>query len=157
MIPTSAESIVANADEVFADVERPEHFTDHKHCCECLDHDDELQPYTPGNIPRSALGHMGWDPITFCTDQGFRYFLPGMIRIVLTESGDDNYYEQFLWHVTAMEGGHDRYQVCTEAERAVVALTLAWLFEHRSAEIEQELVAEELLGALGRWSEEGTL
>jgi hypothetical protein len=149
-----AEEIIAKAEAVFGPVERPEHFTDHTHCCECSDHDEELQPYTPANMPRSALGHMGWDPITFCTDKGFRYFLPGMIRIVLTEAGDDNYYEQFMWHVTDVAGGHDRYAACTREERAVVALALAWLLENTCEEVEQEMVAGELLAALERWSED---
>jgi hypothetical protein len=150
---TAAESIIRKAEEVFSGIERPEHFTNHTHCCECRDHDDELQPFTPATIPRSALGHMGWDPITFCTDQGFRYFLPGMIRIVLTETGEDNYFEQFMWHVSAIAEGHDRYKVCTPAERAVVAMTLNWLLEHRSEEIEQEMVAQDLLSAIERWSD----
>lgn len=147
-----ATEIIARSEEVFADVERPKHFTNHTHCCECRDHDLELQPYTPATIPRTALGTMGWDPITFCTDEGFRYWLPGLIRIVLTQTGEDNYYEQFLWHIQAVEGGHDRYAVCTEEERVVIAMTLAWLLEHRSAEIEQECDSQELLWAIERWS-----
>ena len=147
-----AGAIIAKALEDLPTVERPAHFTNHTHCCECREHDEELQPYTPATIPRSALGTMGWDPITFCTDEGFRYWLPALIRIVLSIKGADNYYEQFLWHMQAVEGGHDRYAVCTEEERSVIAMTLAWLLEHRSEEIEQECVAQELLWAIERWS-----
>lgn len=152
MSADSPEAIIAEADAVFGKLERPEHSTDHTHCCECREHDEELQPYTPADIPRSALGHGGWDPITFCTDEGFRYFLPGLIRVVLTEAGDDNYYEQFLWHMTPVARGHDRYEICTAEERAVVARALAWLLENRADEIEQECASDALLAALERWS-----
>lgn len=152
MSAKTAEAIITEAEAVFGKLERPEHFTNHTHCCECRDHDDELQPYTPADIPRSALGHMGWDPITFCTDEGFRYFLPGLIRIAFTERGEDNYYEQFVWHMTPMEGGHDRFTICTAEERAVVARALAWLLENRADEIERECVPDELLAALERWT-----
>ncbi len=148
----SATGIITRAEQVSAKLARPEHFTDHKHCCECREHDGELQPYTPGNIPRSALGTMAWDPITFCTDEAFRYFLPGLIRIVLTEDGEGNYYEQFLWHVNAVPGGHDRYAICSREEREVVAMALTWLLDNRSEEIEQECSAQLLLHALERWS-----
>lgn len=153
MSKDTAETIIQKALEIGAEIQRPEHFTDHKHCCECQDHDDELQPYTPANIPRSALGNMGWDPITFCTDDGFRYFLPGMIRIVLTEPGEDSYIEQFLWHLNYVGEGRDWHHVCTEEERAVVGEALRWLLEYRSDEIEMECASNDLLSALERWSE----
>ncbi len=152
MSADSPEAIIAEAEAIFGKLERPPHFTNHTHCCECRDHDDELQPYTPADIPRSALGHMGWDPITFCTDEGFRYFLPGLIRVVLTESGEDNYYEQFVWHMTPVAGGHDRFTICTAEERAVVAMALAWLLDNRADEIERECASDALLAALERWS-----
>jgi len=148
----SVDSIIARAERVFGEVARPQHFTNRDHCCECRDHDEELQPFTPATIPRCSLGNMAWDPITFCTDEAFRYWLPGMIRVVLTENGDDNYYEQFVWHLNAVEGGHDRYAACTDEERVVVAETLAFLLEHRSEEIERECAAGDLLCAIEIWS-----
>ena len=151
MSDPTAESIIARAFEVGAGVSRPAHFTNHTHCCECLDHDNELQPHTPETIPRSALGTMAWDPITFCTDEAFRYYLPGLIRIVLTESGEDNYYEQFLWHLTYVGEGRDWHHICTQEERKVVAAALNWLLENRSEEVEAECASEDLLAAIERW------
>ena len=145
-------AIISRALEVFAHVERPEHFTNHTHCCECQEHDEELQPFTPETITRQALGTMAWDPITFCTDQAFRYFLPGMIRITLTESGDNNFYEQFLWHLNYVAKDRDRFKACTEEEQEVVAMALNWLLENRSREIELECASDELLSALEMWS-----
>lgn len=147
----SRKSIIARAEKVFSAVERPQHFTDHMHCCECQDHDDELQPFTPATVTREALGHMGWDPITFCTNDGFRYFLPGMIRIVMTETGDDNYYEQFLWHLNWDGDENDRIKICTPGEREIVHQSLLWLLENRVEEIEEDMVSNELLMAIERW------
>ncbi len=148
-------AIIARAEKVFSTVKRPQHFTNHRHCCECQEHDEELQPFTPADIPRAALGHMGWDPITFCTDEGFRYFLPGMIRIVMTETGEDNYYHQFLWQLTWVHKDCDRFAICSIEERKVVLAALEWLLEHRADEIEEEYVSEELFWAIERWSGSG--
>lgn len=147
-----ATDIIESARTVFAGIERPAHFTNHTHCCECAEHDEELQPFTPDDLTLEALGNMGWDPITFCTDQAFRYLLPGLIRIVLTEDGEENYYEQFLWHVTP-QGEYNRHAACSTEERIVVAQALAWLLENRSAEIEREMCSTELLYALETWTE----
>ena len=96
---------------------------------------------------------MGWDPITFCTDHAFRYYLPGLIRIALTESGEDNYLEQFLWHLGYVADGYDRFAACSAEEREVVMQALDWLLENRSEDIEQECASEDLLFALERWAE----
>lgn len=152
--PQSAETIIGRAEEIFSEVERPQHFTNHQHCCECQEHDDELQPFTPRTVTREALGHMGWDPITFCTVEGFRYFLPGLIRIALTVTGEHNYYEQFLWHLNWDGAGNDRIRACTARERDIVHQSLLWLLENRSREIEEEMASDELLWAIERWSDQ---
>lgn len=152
MSQEAAESIINRALGMPAGIQRPEHFTNHTHCCECQDHDEELQPFTPTTLTREALGHMGWDPITFCTDEGFRYFLPGMIRILLTETGDQSYYEQFLFHLNYVSEDRDRYKICSEEERKIVTEALNWLLDNKSDEIEAELCSEDLLNAIARWS-----
>lgn len=148
----TAELIIRKAFEVFSKIERPEHFTNHAHCCECKEHDNVLLAYTPDTITRDALGHMGWDPITFTTDYGFRYYLPGLIRIVLTESANESYYEQFLWH-TLGEGDYDRYTSCTDEEKQIVLLVLEFLLENHTEEIDQECLSDELLLAVEKWSD----
>ncbi len=148
----SAEEIIARALAVAGRLPRPAHFTNHTHCCECQDHDDELQPYTPADIPREALGTGGWDPITFTTLEGFRYFLPGLVRVVLTETGDRDYYDQFLWHVGMDQRWQERRDACTSEEREIVLAALEWLLEHRSQAFEDAMLADELLDALEKWS-----
>ena len=96
MTSSVQENLIEKVAAVFGKVARPDHFTDHTHCCECAEHDDTLRVHSPDSIPREALGHAGWDPMTFATDVGFRYYLPAMINFALTASGDDYYIDQFL-------------------------------------------------------------
>ena len=150
----TSDEIIDEAFAVFGAVERPEHFTNHEHCPECKEHDDTLLAFDPRSITREALGGMGWDPITFTTDDGFRYYLPGLIRIVLTETGDNSYYEQFLWH-TVGGGGYERVGACSAVERDVVARALEYLFENRMEALEQECLEDEILAALEKWTTHG--
>ncbi len=147
-----AKELIDQAVSIFSVVQRPEHFTDYQHCCECQEHDDTLNAFYPDTITRDALGTMGWDPITFATDQGFRYYLPGLIRIVLSEQGNNNYYEQFLWHIVG-GGDYQRINACSESERGIVVKTLNFLLENREKEIEQECLEDDLLTAIEKWSD----
>lgn len=149
----SAEEIIARALAFAERLPRPAHFTNHTHCCECQEHDEELQPYTPADVPRAALGTGGWDPITFTTLEGFRYFLPGLVRVVLTETGEDDYYDQFLWHVGMDQRWAERRAACSPEERELVRAALEWLLEHRAQEFEDGMLADDLLDALAKWSD----
>ena len=142
------EEIIKKAFELPSLAARPEHFTNYNHCCECKEHDEELLAHTPQTITREALGTMGWDPITFTTDEGFRHYLPGMIRVVLTETGDQSYYEQFLWHVLGDRLEYKRMDICTEQEREVICDTLNYLLHNKTEEIEIECLTEDLLNAI---------
>ncbi len=149
----TVDELIARAMSISDTLKRPAHFTNHTHCCECQDHDDELQPYTPRDVTRRALGTGGWDPITFTTLAGFRYFLPGLVRVVLSESGPDDYYDQFLWHISMDIRWQERKQACSTQEQELVRDTLTWLLEHRAQEFEEAMLADELLDALEKWSE----
>ena len=156
-MPTaSPEQLVMNAAEIFGKVARPEHFTNHTHCCECAEHDETLLAHTPDTITREALGHAGWDPMTFATDAGFRYYLPALIRMVLTQTGEDYYVDQFLSQVVRDGPRNSRWCACTAEERAVVSDALHTLLETRAEEIEDSLDADRLIEAIGIWSDEGT-
>ena len=150
------QQLISKATEVFGKVQRPEHFTDHTHCCECAEHDEVLQKYTPDTITRQALGHAGWDPITFATDTGFRYYLPALIRMALTGTGNDYYIDQFLSQVIRDGPRNSRWLACNAEERAVVLSALQALLEERTEEVDQWLDADRLMQAIGIWSDDGT-
>ena len=151
----STQELVREATEVFGKVPRPEHFTDYRHCCECAEHDEVLQKYMPETITREALGHAGWDPITFTTDAGFRYYLPALIRMALTKKGDDYYIDQFLSQVIRDGPRNSRWVACTAEERAVVLKALHTILEERTEEVDNWLDADSLMQAIGIWSDNG--
>ncbi len=146
-------NLIEKVAAVFAQVARPDHFTDYTHCCECAEHDDTLRAHAPDSIPREALGHARWDPMTFATDTGFRYYLPAMIRLALTGSGDDYYIDQFLSQIVRDGPRNSRWCACTPEERSVVAETLYALVETRAAEIENNLDADRLMQAIDIWAD----
>ena len=150
----SVEALINEATQVFGKVPRPEHFTDHKHCCECAEHDDTLKAFTPETITREALGHAGWDPMTFATDTGFRYYLPALIRMALTKQGDDYYIDQFLSQVIRDGPRNSRWTACTREERAVVLKVLLGLLEERTEEVDNWLDADRLMQAIEIWSDD---
>jgi hypothetical protein len=81
----------------FAGVPRPEHFTNHTHCCECAEHDDTLRLHTPETIGLSQLSP-SWDPICFATLDAYLHYLPGLARLAFGR-GPDYYLEQFVFHL----------------------------------------------------------
>ncbi|UCH48106.1 MAG: hypothetical protein JSU95_19100 [Betaproteobacteria bacterium] len=147
------ETLIIEATQVFGKIHRPEHFTDHKHCCECAEHDETLKAFTPETITREALGHAGWDPMTFATDTGFRYYLPALIRMALTKKDDDYYIDQFLSQVTRDGLRNSRWVACTAEERAVVLKALHVLLEERTEEVDNWLDADRLMQAIEIWSD----
>jgi hypothetical protein len=147
--------LIDKANEIFGKVARPEHFTDYTHCCECAEHDETLNAHTPDTITREALGHAGWDPMTFATDTGFRYYLPALIRMALTQTGDDYYIDQFLSQVIRDGPRNSRWCACNPEERALVVKTLHALLDTRAEEIENSLDADRLMRAIDIWSDDG--
>ena len=146
------QKLIEEATEVFGKVPRPEHFTNHSHCCECAEHDEVLQKFTPDTINREALGHAGWDPMTFATETGFRYYLPALIRMALTKKDDEYYIDQFLSQVIRDGPRNSRWLACTREERAIVLEALHALLEERTEEVDNWLDADRLMQAIEIWS-----
>ena len=151
----SIEQVIDEANAVCGQIQRPEHFTDYVHCCECAEHDHTLSAHSPDTITREALGHAGWDPMTFATDAGFRYYLPALIRMALTQTGDDYYIDQFLSQVIRDGPRNSRWCACTPEERSMVLKALIALLETRAEEIEDSLDADHLMAAIDIWSDVG--
>ena len=152
----SGRQLIDEATQIFGKVARPEHFTDFTHCSECAEHDSTLSAHTPDTITREALGHAGWDPMTFATDSGFRYFLPALVRMALTGTGDAYYIDQFLSQVIRDGPRNSRWCECTVEERAVVRKALNWLLEERTEDVDNWLDADRLMQAIDIWSDDGT-
>ncbi|MDQ8021849.1 MAG: hypothetical protein REI94_08425, partial [Moraxellaceae bacterium] len=111
--PTHAvdEEVLRSVDAAFADVARPEHFTNFTHCDECREHDNTLRARTRDTLQRQDLGTAGWDPISFCSAEGIGYFFPTLARFALLPAvwrDRDWYADQLLSHL-AWEGAENGF------------------------------------------------
>ncbi|MEZ6061019.1 MAG: NUDIX domain-containing protein [Planctomycetaceae bacterium] len=81
----------------FRNARRPEHFTDYSHCDECAQHDRLLQSIDRDDLRLKHVGNPGWDPITFVSDDAYRYLLPGLARVMTRNP--EQYFQEFLLHL----------------------------------------------------------
>ncbi len=147
--------LIQQAEALFGREPRPEHFTNHLHCCECAEHDETLQAHTPQTIGLKELGSPAWDPACFMTAEAFRYYFPAMIRLVLLGTGDSYYADQFLFHLTYDGARNRRWQAFNIEERNLVVNVLELLLEEKLEEIENGHDADNLATALEIWSDNG--
>jgi len=132
---------------------RPEHFTNHQHCCECAEHDNTLQQRNPETIGLEELGSPGWDPICFINIQGFLYYFPALARLALEGTGDSYYLDQFLFHISYDGPRNIRWQACNQQQRNLVVELLETVLEQRAEEVEEMMNADDLLRTLEIWRE----
>lgn len=146
-------TLLDKAQRLFGDAPRPEHFTDHRHCCECAEHDETFRVHTPATIGLSELGSPAWDPVCFATDPAFRYFFPALVRLAWAGTGDTYYLGQFLFHLRADGRRNSRWKAFSVEQRRFVVELLEAFLEERAAEIENNLDTDSLLEAIAIWSE----
>ena len=60
---------------------KPAHFVDHRHCCECAEHDETLTTFDVDSIDLQQLGNPGWDPLCFSSSEGLIYY--GLFKTLL--------------------------------------------------------------------------
>ena len=146
--------ILAIIDEAFADIEKPEHFTNYTHCDECEEHDNTLRSRTRINITRQDLGNPGWDPITFTNAQGIAYYFPALVRFSLVPSLDNGcgwYGEQLIYHLSYIS--HNQFLAyCNKQQREAVVMLLKHLGSGRGQWVLVHL--SELEKAINLWSQD---
>lgn len=136
------------------DIDKSAHFTNYTHCTECLEHDETLRNKDIETIGLEELGNPGWDPICFANTQGFKYYLPALVRLCI-ESTEKNYYiDQFLFHISYGAMEKNFLSEFDNAERDFVAKLLNHLLDNKSEIIDQNLDTDALLSALEVWNNE---
>ena len=136
--------MLAEIAEAFA-VPRPDWFCDATHCCECAEHEAELQAETVETLRREVMGDGGWDPVTFIKNpDGFKYFMPALARIACA-TGPEYFLRSFLTYLNA-----DRVETLTERQRAAVEALLLHLGEVLGPEIDAGYDRDTYNWALGR-------
>ena len=136
---------------------KPEHFTNYQHCCECAEHDETLGSHDIDSIGINELGNPGWDPICFCNAEGFLYYMPALIRLTLDsmEKPEEFYLDQLLFHLIGDGKDNRRVSACNAEQRQFVARFLEYLTENYMTRIEAGLChADDILKAHDIWDVE---
>lgn len=147
--------VLAQIDAAFGMVERPDHFTDFRHCCECAEHDALLRSRDRETLSLPDVGNAGWDPLCFTSPQGIAYFFPNLARLGLAppDSSYGWYADQLLFHLCS--GFHENkfYDFCTSAQRAAVADLLAHIIESRTELVDSYGSNDEFLRCYELWGQ----
>lgn len=149
---TDSEAIAA-IDAAFSSVQRPEHFTDYRHCEECFEHDQTLLSRPREHLTLEQLGGPGWDPVTLCSPAGKAYLLPTLIRLALNEPEEQfGWYEpQLLTHLDA-NVSNNLWQFCNSTQREAVASLLLHMINTRAVLIDSYTCADEMLYCYTLWA-----
>lgn len=136
-------SALALIDKAFGGAPRPEHFTDFSHCEECAEHDATLLMHTRESLPRSALGYPGWNPVSFVTSEGYRYYLPAIARIAMNRKDGSEYLDQFSDDLR-----EELFSSFSDEQRSALASFLEYLRVSRDSDIRSFLRPNEILEQL---------
>ena len=150
---TTDSETVAVIDGAFGPLKRPEHFTNYRHCEECLEHDQTLLSRPREQLTLEQLGMPGWDPVTFCTPEAKAYLLPVLARLVLAEPEERYgwYGPQLLNHLYAAYEYNELWQFCSSTQREAVALLLLHIINTRAELIDSYVCADEFLRCHELW------
>jgi hypothetical protein len=152
---TSDGAILETVRKAFSNCPKPEHFTDHRHCCECREHDDVLRSRDLETLTLSDVGNAGWDPLCFVSPEGFAYFLPALARLALAEPDAHLgwYVPQLLFHL-GYGGNSNRFVQCFTPEQKQAIVGLLWhIYESRSNQVTDHTFCEtDLQYVIDLWS-----
>lgn len=134
-------------------VSKPEHFTNHRHCCECAEHHETLLAHNVDSISISELGKPGWDPLCFSSAEGILYYMPAMIRLTLDtiNTMEEMYLEQLLFHLTYKADENRVLKACGEEQRKFIARFFDYLNENYNSQIQNCGCSDVLLKAREIW------
>jgi hypothetical protein len=127
--------VLAAIRRAFADVPRPERFTDCRHSSDRDEHEETLRAHTPDTISLEQVGNAGWDPICFVTIEGFKYFMPGLARLALGRG----YIAEFLFQLN-----DDRIAGFTNDQRLATLDLLEFIRDEVPDEVEKWMAEDEL-------------
>jgi hypothetical protein len=141
-------------------VRKPEHFTDHKHCCECAEHDQTLLAFDVDSIGLDQLGNPGWDPFCFSSPEGLIYYMPAIVRLTMDtiDNPRESYLDQMLFPLIKDGPGNRLVTACNEEQRKFIAQFLEYLITQHAESIAGEVFAsEDILRAHEIWSSAETV
>jgi len=144
---------IEEANRLFGNEDRPEHFTNYKHCSECAEHDETLRQSNPETLTLNEI-RPGRDPLCFITPEGFRYYFPALVRLAIDGTGPTYFIDQLIFHLELDGNENCRFQAFSAAQREFVVRVLNYLVETHAAEIEENLDSENLFRTIAIWENE---
>jgi hypothetical protein len=132
---------------------RPEHFTDYKHCDECLEHDQTMNSADLKTLNGSHVGTAGWSPFSFLTTEGFGYYMPRLLELSVRREKNkhgESVLSILLFHL-APSKDYDRFSGYSDVQRKVVLEALKLMLERHQSEIVEEFIQEDLESAIKYW------
>lgn len=132
--------------------EKPEHFTDFGHCCECAEHDETLLGSSIDKIGIRELGNPGWDPMCFCSAEGMEYYFPALVRLSLeTAESGEFYFDQLLFHLEYGGEANRLFLHCTRPQQEFIASFIEYMIATFPDQIEENMCADEALRTYELW------
>jgi hypothetical protein len=145
--------LLAEVEATFGSYDRPEHFTNFAHCCECAEHDALLRSRARGQLRTEDVSNAGWNPVCFATNEAFRYLVPDLVRLALRPVGDGDEWSfpNLLFHL-GYEGERNRYwSYFSLRERAVIVSVLRHIERTRANDLLHFASAEEVGPVIELW------
>jgi hypothetical protein len=137
----------------FGSIEKPAHFTDYQCCEECFEHDQLLISRNNDTLKIEDVGNIVWQPITYCSGEGFAYYMPALARLALSEPTYEYgwYGETLEIHLSFFDGKNRLYEYCNEEQRKAISKFMTYLVETRGDLILAEEQRDEFAALASKW------
>lgn len=76
------------------------------------------------------MGNAAWDPICFIGPEGYKYYVPALVRLAVNEKF--GYIDQFLFNLAYDEPDNERFKSFSEEQRQFVRKLLLELIDRIS-------------------------
>ena len=147
------EQLIANAYQVFSEIEKPQHSTNYSHCEECAEYDEMLSTVEKRDLSIEQIGTVCWGPVPFLTPEATAYYIPRLIELAAegVENKDlEPYFNQFI--NTVCEGPSGRqYSLFGDVHRRAVASVLIYIKSNYYDLVCEHCWGEELDKACANW------
>ena len=150
----SDETVLAEIDDAFGGVEKPEHFHSDLSDPEYADHDALLRSRDRETLRIDDVGNVGYDPICSSLPHGIAYYFPTLARFALNEPTHEYGWYAWLLLLHLSHDGPDNafYSYCSPRQRAAVASFLAFVIESRTSLAKENYCYEELMKCYELWN-----
>ena len=129
---------------------KPENFGNFYHCEKCAESNQLLKSKDLDSIRLCDLEPHS--PMSFCSDEGKKYYMPALIRICL-ESSDDYFYFGDLLYILDSDGkGNSLFTSCNGEQREFIRSFIEFMIDSYPEEIENNQCSHEAFRTYEVWS-----